>query len=269
MPKSQQPEEQPSAQSALKHKDTQAFTLITGASSAIGGAIAVRLSRSRRLILSGRDEARLDAVRMACSSPDSHATWRRDLGDVETLQNSLEEFLRAHGFRVAGFIHCAGITSISAVRAISYLMLKGILDINFSSAALITSTLVKKQVNFDILDHVIFVSALLSRMGAKGQSLYGASKAALDGLMRGFAVELAPRVRVNSILPGAVPSRMTAGMFSSSQISSLLQRNYPLGVGTPEAIAGVAEFLLSSDADWITGQEIVVDGGRIINHPFE
>jgi NAD(P)-dependent dehydrogenase (short-subunit alcohol dehydrogenase family) len=253
----------------MEHKDSRDFTLITGASSAIGGAIAIRLSQARRLVLSGRDEARLNEVRLACSSPDSHAIWRRDLGDVETLQNSLEEFLQGHSFRVAAFIHCAGVTSISAVRAISYLMLKRIVDINFSSAALITSTLVKKQVNFDALGHVVFITSIFSRMGAKGQSLYCATKAALDGLMRGFAVELAPRVRVNSILPGAVPSPMAAGAFSSNQISSLLRKNYPLGIGTPEAIAGVADFLLSSDADWITGQEIVVDGGRIINHPFE
>jgi NAD(P)-dependent dehydrogenase (short-subunit alcohol dehydrogenase family) len=248
---------------------SQRVTLITGASSTIGEAIAVRLSRKRGLILSGRNEAKLSAVRAACSSPDSHTLWCYDLGAIEALQESLEDFLRAQGIPVTAFVHCAGVPSISAARSVSYGMLKQVLDVNFASAALIAASLVKKRANGDALRGVVFVSSIFSRLGVKGQSLYCATKAALDGLMRALAVELAPRIRVNSVLPGAVPSPMAAAALSNDRILSLLQKNYPLGLGTPDAIAAAVDFLLSEDAAWITGQELVVDGGRIINHPFE
>jgi len=250
-------------------RDGQAVTLITGASSAIGAGIAARLSRRRRLILSGRNEVKLEAARAACHSPDNHTLWRYDLDAIEALQESLEAFLRVQGLPVAGFVHCAGVTSLSAARTLSYDRLKKTMDVNFASAALIASSLIKKRTNGDALRGVVFVSSIFSRLGVKGQSLYCASKAALDGLMRGLAVELAPRTRVNSVLPGAVPSAMAAEAFANEQIAALLKKNYPLGPGTPDAIAAAVEFLLSDEASWITGQELVVDGGRIVNHPFE
>jgi NAD(P)-dependent dehydrogenase (short-subunit alcohol dehydrogenase family) len=247
----------------------ESFTLLTGASSALGAAIALRLSPDRRLILSGRNEARLAEIRDACASPERHLLWVRDLSPTETLQESLVDLLRSHALTVDGFIHCAGIPSISAVSSLSHATLKKAFDVNFSSAALITSTLARKQVNALTLAHVVFVSSIFSRFGVKGHSVYCATKAALDGLMRALAVELAPRVRVNSILPGAIPSPMAAAALSNEQTAAALRKSYPLGLGTPEAIAAAAAFLFSSDAAWITGQEFVVDGGRTIYHAFE
>jgi NAD(P)-dependent dehydrogenase (short-subunit alcohol dehydrogenase family) len=101
--------------------------------------------------------------------------------------------------------------------------------------------------------------------GVRGHSLYCASKAALDGLMRALAVELAPETRVNSILPGALDTSMSASALSDPQVAASLKANYPLGIGKPEDIANAVQFLMSDEARWLTGQEIVIDGGRTVN----
>ncbi len=83
--------------------------------------------------------------------------------------------------------------------------------------------------------------------------------------MRAAAVELAPQVRVNSVLPGATRSAMTAAMRSDPAVRDRMESDYPLGIGDPDDVAWAAEYLLSDKARWITGQEFVVDGGRTVN----
>ena len=92
--------------------------------------------------------------------------------------------------------------------------------------------------------------------------VYGSSKAALDGLMRNLAMELAPTVRINSVLPGGMITEMTRDIFSDEAKKAEFEKNYPLGIGTPAEIAPVVEFLLSDQSRWMTGQQITVDGGR-------
>jgi NAD(P)-dependent dehydrogenase (short-subunit alcohol dehydrogenase family) len=83
--------------------------------------------------------------------------------------------------------------------------------------------------------------------------------------MRAAAVELAPDVRVNSVLPGAVRTAMTESMLADDALQTRMEADYPLGLGEPGDIAAAVEFLLSEKARWITGQQLVVDGGRTVN----
>ena len=122
-----------------------------------------------------------------------------------------------------------------------------------------------KKLNNTKLNNIIIVSAILARYGAKGHQIYSASKAALDGLMRSLAVELAPRIKVNSILPGGVKTPLTIKTFEDPDILRKAILEYPLGLGTTSDISNVVQFLISDSSRWITGQEIVVDGGRTIN----
>jgi NAD(P)-dependent dehydrogenase (short-subunit alcohol dehydrogenase family) len=111
----------------------------------------------------------------------------------------------------------------------------------------------------------VFLSSNLSNLGAKGMSAYGASKGAIDTLMRCLAVELAPKTRLNSILPGAIPTEMTQAIFDNEQVRTRMVETYPLGIGEALDICYMAEFLLSEKAKWITGQQFTIDGGRSIN----
>lgn len=107
---------------------------------------------------------------------------------------------------------------------------------------------------------VVNISSTAGQGTAPGIDLYGASKAMLDHLTRGLALELAPRVRVNAIAPALVRTRFAAPLMSRGEEAAASR--YPLGrIGTPEDIASTAAFLLSDEASWITGTLHAIDGG--------
>lgn len=244
------------------------YTLISGASSGIGRQVALRLSATRRLLLQGRDAGRLEQTRLDCQDRDRHRLWHCDFEDAEgvgaSLEASLEGLLSTEQVGVAEVVHCAGSISLLPVRGSSLPVSQAMLAVNYLAAASIVRTLLQKKVNGKQLRSVVLISSIFARLGARGHSGYCASKAALDGWMRAAAVELAPQVRVNSILPGAVHTPMASESFSDPELLAALQRDYPLGPGEPGDVAGVVEFLLSPAARWMTGQEIVVDGGRSV-----
>jgi NAD(P)-dependent dehydrogenase (short-subunit alcohol dehydrogenase family) len=239
--------------------------LITGASSGIGREMAISLSGQYSLILGGRDAERLEATRQACQSPDRHLCWARDLSDVTTLGDALIGFLAECGVRVASFVHCAAVLKVLPLRSISIGHVQDVMNTNVLAAMEITRVLMRKNVNHKSLESIVFISSIASQFGAKGFTAYCASKAGLDGLMKALAVELGPEVRVNSVLPGGVRTPMTDAMFDDPATAERLTRDYPLGIGLPSDISDAVAFLMSAQARWITGHQLVVDGGRSAN----
>jgi NAD(P)-dependent dehydrogenase (short-subunit alcohol dehydrogenase family) len=133
---------------------------------------------------------------------------------------------------------------------------------NFFSAMELTTVLMKKKINDRQLRSIVFISSIASKFGARGFSAYSASKGALDALMKSLAVELAPEVRANSVLPGGVRTRMTDRIFENTEMVAKFERDYPLGIGEATDIVNAVEFLISEKSRWITGQQMIVDGGR-------
>lgn len=242
-----------------------ACLLITGASSGLGREMALRFSADHRLILAGRDEARLQATRLACHTPERQLVWRHDLADVEGIAGGLGDFLAANGVQVGGLVHSAAQLNVLPLRSLEPGLVLEAFRTNVLAAMELVRTLTKKRINQQRLRAVVFVSSIASQFGAKGFSAYGASKGALDALMKSLAVELAPAVRVNSVLPGALRTAMTASMFDDAAMAARLAADYPLGIGVPADVVDAVEFLLSDKARWITGQQLVVDGGRSSN----
>ena len=241
------------------------YVLITGASSGIGQAIAVRLSNESRLVLHGRDPQRLEDTRSRCAHPDRHLIWTYDLRETGGLAQNLCDFIKEKAIGIEGFIHSAGILKILPIRSVDCETLSEIMNVNFVSASAIISHLVKRKVNGQRLRSVLLISSIASKFGAPGFSMYSASKGALDGLMRALAIELAPAVRVNSLLPGGIRTSMTAEMLADPEVQAKFDRDYPLGLGEVDDIVNAAVFLVSEQAKWITGQQIIVDGGRTAN----
>jgi NAD(P)-dependent dehydrogenase (short-subunit alcohol dehydrogenase family) len=239
------------------------YVLITGASSRIGESIARTLSKNRRLILHGRDSKRLEEIRASLVNSDDHLIWICDFQDPEGVRPSLSKMMSNSGTFVADLIHCAGIYEIKPMRMVCLADIEKIFSVNYLSAAVIVSTLLKNLVNSGHLQRIVFISSVSARFGVKGFSVYSASKAALDGMMRSLAVELNGKIQVNSILPGPISKEINT--IDGESNSGIFKKSEGLKIGTPSQIAQVVEFLLSDNSSWITGQEIIVDGGSSID----
>lgn len=239
------------------------YTLITGATSGIGEALAIELSKTRNLLLIGRNQQKIDAVLQMCSSEKLHKFICCDLNkEKQDIFLLLNEFLQKEGIEVDSFIHSAGVTRILPIRNFSIDIVDEIFNVNFFSAVEILRVLLKKN-NHGSLKNVIMISSLWSIRGESGNSVYAASKGAINSLVYSLAKELAPKVNVNAILPGAVRTSMTEKLLDS-EVGLKQLKDYPLGFGTPADVVNVVKFLLSDESAWITGQTINVDGGRTV-----
>ena len=240
------------------------YALVTGASSGIGAKVAMLLSNKYNIILSGRDGERLNSVKDQCSE-GNHKIWQYDLKEVNDIESVLSTFILVNGIKVSYFVHSAGMMKNIPVKMFTSELFADTFNTNVVSAAMITKVLSSKKVNGKALKSAVFISSNISNFGAKAHSVYGASKAALDGLMRSLAIELAPNVRINSVLPGGIKTALTSHLFEDEIIIKKMEATYPLGLGCTGDIANVVEFLLSENSKWMTGQQIFVDGGKTVN----
>ncbi len=239
------------------------YILVTGASSGVGRELAVYLSKTYSLILNGRNEERLIETKNMCEG-DS-IVWLYDLENIQNLEVELSTFIKKNEISISYYVHCAGLMKMVPIRAVNVETLSSTYGVNVFAPALITKTLTSRKINARNLKSIVFISSNISNRGAAAFSAYGSSKAALNGLMRNLAIELAPTVRVNSVLPGGMITEMTKDIFDDEEKRTEFERSYPLGIGTPKDIAPAVKFLLSDDARWITGQQLTVDGGRTID----
>lgn len=237
--------------------------LITGASSGVGRELAIILSREYRLIINGRNTERLQETAKQCANDP--IIWEYDLSKIDTLEKDIGSFIIENALEINGFVHCAGVMKMLPLRSINNIAFQDVYSVNVFAPAIISKALTARKINGKNLTSVVFISSNISNMGAAAFSVYGSSKSALDGLMRSMAVELAPTVRVNSVLPGGMITEMTKDIFADEKTMNKFAETYPLGIGTPEKIAPMVSFLLSDDSSWITGQQYTVDGGRSIN----
>ena len=237
------------------------YTLLTGATSGIGLDLAIRLSGERNLILVGRNEAKLDeTIRQICG-PHKVLKLVCDLDSGRReVAIQLSEFIKKNDLLVEAMVHCAGMSKVMPFRQTDTDSIDSIFNVNILSAMELSRPLLKKE-NKGALKNIVFISSLASIRGEKGNAVYAASKGALNALAITLAKELAPKVRVNSVSPGTVETPMTK-CFVESEAGEAHLQTYPLGVGHCDDITNLVNFLLSDEARWITGQNIVIDGGR-------
>jgi NAD(P)-dependent dehydrogenase (short-subunit alcohol dehydrogenase family) len=238
------------------------YALITGATSGIGEELCLTLSCTTKLILCGRSDSKLGLLKERCTYPEIHYTFCADLAsERQSVYEKLSDFILTNNIPVESFIHCAGMTRIMPVRNFSPDFVDEIYNVNLFSAIELLRALLKRC-NRSNLKNVIFISGLWSIRADVGNSIYASAKGAINSLVLTLAKELAPSVRVNSVVPGAVITRMTREKLNNDEYKKNLENDYPLGLGKPSDITSLIEFLLSDKASWITGQNIVIDGGR-------
>lgn len=239
------------------------YTLITGATSDIGIQICKTLEESgHSLLLTDLRQEALEEVRNGLQNPDQHQVLALDLSQVEQSKEALTSYMKENEINVSGAVFAAGIFAVKPLRMIDYNYLKLSYDIAVFSIFYIMQVIASKKTNGDFLKSVVVISSVNAKMGVKGYSVYASLKASMLGLVKSLAVELAPRVRVNAVLPGGIRTRTTQFLYNAEDG---INPRYVLGVGKCENISNMIDFLLSSKAEWITGQEFVVDGGLTIN----
>ena len=242
--------------------------LITGATSGIGGAIARLLSQNYDLVVHGRNKEKI-AKLLPTLTPGNHIVWEYDLNKVETLQADFEKFVVDNGLEINKFVHSAGMVKMTAMRSVDLAMLQESTNVNAFSAILITASLMKGRIAGKTLDSIVYISSVTGFVGTRGKALYGASKGMLSAFVKASSTEFAPKVRVNAICPAAVETEMSREMLSDPVLREATAKRHPMGIGKPENICGMVEFLLSDKASWITGQQVFIDGGALNDLTFK
>lgn len=236
------------------------YILITGASSGMGALCAKQFSGSHRLIMASENLEMLQDVLRECANPEHHILWHCNFAtEREQIAASLTTLLKEHDAVVDQYVHFAGLTKLLPLKTFSIPNIDLIFNVNFFSILEIMKALLKKS-NAKALSNVVLISAMVSERGNVGNSIYAASKGAINSLVYTLARELAPDIRINALLPGAIETPMSQNL--DADYVAEMTKDTPLGWGQPQAVIDYVEFLLSEKAKWITGQTLFVDGGR-------
>lgn len=231
--------------------------LITGASSGIGQGTAVECSRmGAKLIITGRNAERLAAT-MAQLEGDGHVMITADISNDDDIARLVAECPKLQGVFL-----CAGIGVTAPVAFCSRKKFEEQFAVNLFSTTELARMLIKKK-KLDRPSSVVAVASVAALLSHLNNSMYGASKAALLTWMRYAAKELGPKgIRFNCILPGMVETPLIRGGAITDEQLAEEVKNYPLGrFGEPADIAYAAIYLLSDASAWVTGTDIIVDGG--------
>jgi NAD(P)-dependent dehydrogenase (short-subunit alcohol dehydrogenase family) len=237
--------------------------VVTGATSGIGEAIAAALCRcNAKVVLIGRHPQKL--ARTAEKLPqDMRDTLLIDLSDIESISPKIREFSKQSG-PVYGLCHAAGVVETRPLGAFQKTSFQNMMDVNCTSGVELARAVCRRDVMTAEEGAVLFISSVYSLVGMPGQIGYSATKGAVNAAVRAMAVELARRnIRVNTISPGLVHTPMTDEALAKlpKEHAEQLEKAHPLGAGTPEDVARATVFLMAPENKWITGINLVVDGG--------
>lgn len=235
--------------------------LITGASSGIGAQIARECAeRGASLVVSGRNQERLDAV-VSSLSGSGHQAFVGDLNDAEARDRCVTSLPE-----LDGVVHCAGVSVLRPLKFIQQKDLDAVIKINLDTPVLLSALLLKKK-KVRQSGSVVFVNSISSLVGTAGHLAYAVSKSGLLGAMRVMALELAPqKIRVNCVSPGIVRTPLIDELEVSVSAEKMAEREalHPLGFGRVEDVAYAMVYLLSDASRWVTGSNLVIDGGYTI-----
>ena len=241
--------------------------LVTGASSGLGKATLLELNKlGAKVIAVGRNIESLNNVKDSSSFPENIYLEEFDFNKTDDIALFIKDLVKKHG-KLNGIAHFAGMAKLYPLRATSLEIIKEIFELNFFSSYEIVRVMNDKRFKNQDEFSIVLTSSISSIRSFEGLSAYGMSKGAVNSLVVSSALELAKNnVRINSILPGHIETSMTNNLaeLQSEEYKNELINSYPLGEGTPEDVAKLTVFLLSNSSKWITGQNIVVDGGRTL-----
>ena len=234
--------------------------LVVGASTGMGREIAIECSKmGAKVVVASRNETKLKEV-VSEMEGDGHIVIPVDLTKQEDIENLVLSTPEVDGMLVG-----SGIGLALPIQFCSRDKFDEVFNLNFFAYTELTRLMYKKK-KIKKGGSIVFIASLAAGFSiVVSNSVYGAAKAALNNFMKYAALEFAPRkIRVNTINPGMVHTPLTAaGSISDADMEKDMNENYPLKrYGEPEDIAPLVIYLLSDASSWVTGQAIVIDGGR-------
>lgn len=229
--------------------------LILGATGAVGAALARRVAaRGLRPALVARDAGRLAALAAEISGS---LAIPADVEDAAALRGAVA----AAGTPLAGLAYCVGSIALKPLKRVTEADMLTAFRLNALGAMLAVQA--AQEALAAGKGAVVLFSSIAARTGFTNHAAIAAAKGAVEGLTVALAAELAPSIRINCIAPSLTRSSMAAPLLANAQMADAIAKQHPIPrLGEGEDAAALADFLLSDQAGWITGQIMAVDGGR-------
>lgn len=240
--------------------------IVTGASSGIGRQCAITCARmGARVVLIGRNVERLEETKSQLEG-NGHLAVSYDLTALEGLKNMVAGIVAETG-PIDGLVNCAGISTTLPFK----LMKPEKVEEYFKTNVFATTELTRQVLNIKNVNKagasVIFFASVMGVVGENAKSLYSMTKGALLSGCRSLAIEYAPKkIRVNVVSPGVVETAINKNQpyLADPEKRKITEGLHPLGLGTTDDIANACVYLLSDASRWMTGQNLIVDGGYTI-----
>jgi len=237
----------------------QKNVLVTGCSRGIGLAIAKKLIDEGYFVV-GTSRSKIDLANLLGSDNCLHQAV--DISNEDDISLMIESLIKQE-IHIHCLVNNAGITKDQLFMRMNSDDWNSVINTNLNGVFYLTKSLIKSMVKSKY-GRIINISSVAGLMGNAGQVNYASSKAALSGFTKSLAKELASRnITVNNVCPGFIESDMTKEL-SDAQIENALQQIPLQRFGTAEEVASLVAYLLSDAANYITGQELSIDGGMYI-----
>lgn len=239
--------------------------IITGCTSGIGKKLALELDQmNSNLILVARDKVKLDSIYESMLNKENHIRIVIDLEDVENIATMCNSFPK----KIDGFVHAAGIESVVPIKNTTYAKLDSIMRLHlYSFIEIIKKIESLKRRDDDYDTSIVVLSSIAAINGGIGQTMYSASKAALEATIKTLSKELrSKRIRLNAVRPGLVDTEMTERWMKRIGIKSKLELDglQLSGMAKAGEITSLIKFLLSDDSKQIVATSIQIDGGGFV-----
>jgi glucose 1-dehydrogenase len=244
--------------------------IVTGSGSGIGQAIAERLAQEGAdCVIDYRnhpEEAQVTEQKITAAGGKAIMV-QADVSKLADTQNLVDQAYKKLG-RCDILVNNAGIEKEAAFWDVTEADYDAVLNVNLKGAFFLTQAFVRRLRDAKLPGRIINISSVHEDMVFPHFSTYCTSKGGMRMLMRDLAVELGSLgITVNNIAPGAINTPINASLLADKPKLNALLANIPLGrLGTPEDVAGLAAFLASDEAAYITGSTYIIDGGLMRNY---
>ena len=234
--------------------------LITGASGDIGAAIASIFDKKNNNLILIYNKNKENIKKIQATLKNSNVeTFCCDLTNSTKTKQIVEEIIGKYK-KIDYLVNCAGISKFQQIQDTTEQDYYEIMDTNLKSTIMLTSFISKHMIS-EKFGRIVNISSMWGVVGASMESLYSASKGAINTFTKALAKELGPsNITINAICPGLIDTKMNSCL-TKETLKEIIELTPLNRIGTPKDVANLVEFLCSDNASFITGQIISIDGG--------